>query len=54
MGIPPTDKSFKVQGIDIVEVRDGQFVAHWGITDQAAMMEQLGLAPQMCSIPKSS
>ena len=47
MGIPPTDKTFKVQVIDIVEVRDGQFVAHWGITDQAAMMEQLGLAPEM-------
>lgn len=44
MGIPPTGKSFKVQAIDIVRVRDGQFVEHWGVTDQAAMMEQLGLA----------
>ena len=47
MGIPPTDKSFKVQVIDIIEIHDGKATAHWGVTDQAAMMEQLGLAPEM-------
>lgn len=47
MGIPPTDRSFKIQFIDIIEVRDGMATAHWGLTDQAAMMEQLGLAPDM-------
>jgi steroid delta-isomerase-like uncharacterized protein len=43
MGIPPTSNSFKVQFIDIIEIRDGKATAHWGITDQAAMMQQLGL-----------
>jgi steroid delta-isomerase-like uncharacterized protein len=43
MGIPPTDNSFKVQFIDIIEFRDGIATAHWGVTDQAAMMQQLGL-----------
>lgn len=47
MGIPPTNKAFKVQAIDIIEVHDGKATAHWGQTDQAAMMEQLGLAPEM-------
>lgn len=47
MGIPPTDGNVKVQFIDIIEFRDGMATAHWGITDQAAMMEQLGLVPDM-------
>lgn len=47
MGIPPTNKSFSVQFIDIIEIHDGKATAHWGITDQAAMMGQLGLAPEM-------
>ena len=37
MGIPPTNKGFKVQVIDIIEVRDGKATAHWGQTDQAAI-----------------
>ena len=45
MGVPPTNKSFKVQVIDIIDIRDGRASAHWGLTDQAAMMEQLGIAP---------
>ena len=47
MGMPPTNKGFKVQAIDIIEVHDGKATAHWGQTDQAAIMEQLGLAPEM-------
>ncbi len=47
MGIPATNKSFAVGFIDILEVHDGRATAHWGITDQGAMMQQLGLAPEM-------
>jgi steroid delta-isomerase-like uncharacterized protein len=47
MGIPPTNRSFSVQFIDIIEIHDGKATAHWGVTDQAAMMGQLGLAPEM-------
>ena len=47
MGMPPTNKSFKIQFIDILEIHDGQGTAHWGMTDQAALMQQLGLAPEM-------
>ncbi len=47
MGIPPTSKSVDIQVIDILEFRDGLATAHWGSMDQAAMMEQLGLAPPM-------
>jgi steroid delta-isomerase-like uncharacterized protein len=47
MGIPPTNKSIEVQSIDIIEIHDGKATEHWGITDQGAMMEQLGIAPEM-------
>jgi len=47
MGIPATSKSFEVAFIDILEIHDGQATAHWGLTDQGAMMQQLGLAPEM-------
>lgn len=45
MGIPATNNSFSIQAIDIVQFRDGKAIAHWGVTDQVAMMEQLGLSP---------
>ena len=47
MGIPATNKSFEVAFIDILEVHNGQATEHWGQTDQGAMMQQLGLAPEM-------
>lgn len=43
MGIPPTGRTFDIAVIDIVEFRDGKGVAHWGVMDQAAMMQQLGV-----------
>ncbi len=44
MGIPPTGNGFDIPVIDIVEFREGKAVAHWGVMDNAAMMEQLGVA----------
>ena len=44
MGIPPTGKRFDVAVIDIIEFRNDQAIAHWGVMDNAAMMEQLGVA----------
>ena len=29
MGIPPTNKSFEVQFMDIVEIHDGKPTEHW-------------------------
>jgi steroid delta-isomerase-like uncharacterized protein len=43
MGIPATGNAVDISVIDIVEFRDGKAVAHWGIMDQAAMMQQLGV-----------
>ena len=42
MGIAPTGKSISVQAIDIVRFENGKVTDHWGVTDTAGMMEQLG------------
>lgn len=46
MDIPATGKRFEIQAIDIVRFEGDRVAEHWGVTDQAAMMEQLGVAPQ--------
>jgi steroid delta-isomerase-like uncharacterized protein len=44
MGIPATGKSVSVTVIDILRVSGGQVAEHWGATDTAGMMQQLGVA----------
>ena len=45
MGVPPTGKSISINVIDIIRIAEGQFVEHWGVMDQMAMMQQLGVMP---------
>lgn len=46
MGIPPTGKQIDVQLIDIIRFgSDGRAREHWGVFDQLAMMQQLGVIP---------
>ena len=45
MGIPATGKTVAIEGIDIIRFANGKAVEHWGVFDNAAMMEQLGVAP---------
>jgi steroid delta-isomerase-like uncharacterized protein len=45
MGIPATGKSVRVQAIDMVRFENGKMMEHWGATDTAGMMEQLGVMP---------
>lgn len=42
MGEPASGNKIEVNVIDIVRFRDDQMIEHWGITDTAAMMEQMG------------
>lgn len=46
MGIPATGKSISIEVIDIVRIEGGKFVEHWGIMDNMAMMQQLGVVPE--------
>ena len=43
MGIPPTGNRISIGVIDIIRVADGMLVEHWGVMDQATMMQQLGM-----------
>ena len=46
MGIPATGKSASVNLIDITRFGDdGLAREHWGVVDQLAMMQQLGVIP---------
>ncbi|MBS1911708.1 MAG: ester cyclase [Bacteroidetes bacterium] len=45
MGTPATNKAVKVEGIDIIRIKDGKAVEHWGQMDLGAMMTQLGMMP---------
>ena len=49
MGMKPTGKSIKVEGFDLVRIENSKMVEHWGVTDNNAMMMQLGMmkAPGM-------
>jgi steroid delta-isomerase-like uncharacterized protein len=45
MGAPASGKSFKMMIVDIVRIKDGKAVEHWGGGDDLGMMQQLGIAP---------
>lgn len=45
MGMPATGNRFEINVIDILQFRGDKVVAHWGVMDSAAMMEQLGAGP---------
>ena len=42
MEMPATGKTINVRTVDILRIKDGKAVEHWGVTDALAMMEQLG------------
>jgi steroid delta-isomerase-like uncharacterized protein len=44
-GMPPTGKSFSIQGMDISRFEKGMIVEHWGVTDALSLMQQLGAMP---------
>jgi steroid delta-isomerase-like uncharacterized protein len=45
MGIPPTGKPVSIEVIDIIRLKDGKGVEHWGLMDNMGMMQQLGVVP---------
>lgn len=48
MGVAATGKRVEVEMIDIIRFgSDGKAVEHWGIADNMAMMQQLGVVPEM-------
>ena len=40
-GVPATNKNAVMEVIDIIRLRDGKFVEHWGILDTQGLMSQI-------------
>lgn len=41
LGVPATDKVISIEVIDIVRVRDGKYLEHWGITTLSEILTGL-------------
>jgi steroid delta-isomerase-like uncharacterized protein len=42
MNIPPKGNHVEFEVFDVLQFRDDKVVAHWGVMDMAAVMEQMG------------
>lgn len=47
MGMPPTGKTVHVPGIELYRIQNGLIVEFWRHDDDAGLMRQLGMLPQM-------
>ncbi len=45
MGIPPTNRSYEIAGIDFHRLAAGRLAEHWHVVDQLSQLQQLGLLP---------
>ena len=41
LGTKPTNKDVVMEVIDIIQLRDGKYIAHWGILDLHGLMAQI-------------
>ncbi len=46
MGIEPTGSPVRFLVMDIVRLRGGQIVEHWGLVDQLGLLQQIGAVEQ--------
>jgi steroid delta-isomerase-like uncharacterized protein len=46
MGVPASDKQFEIEAIDLIRIEDGKCAEHWGVTDNMALMQQIGAIPE--------
>ena len=42
LGIPASGRRIEIDGTDILRVRDGRIVEHWGLTNTVGALEQVG------------
>src|SRR5262249_61636625 len=47
MGRPRSGKQVRFDSVDVMRVRDGQIVAHWGVGDLLGLLQQLGIVPPL-------
>jgi steroid delta-isomerase-like uncharacterized protein len=46
MGVPASGKSFEIDAIDMVRFEGSRCAEHWGVTDNMALMMQIGAVPE--------
>lgn len=46
MGMPATGKRMDAPIMDCLRFENGKCIEHWGVTDNLAMMKQLGMIPE--------
>jgi steroid delta-isomerase-like uncharacterized protein len=46
MGVPASGKSFEIEAIDMVRFEGSRCAEHWGVTDNMALMMQIGAVPE--------
>jgi steroid delta-isomerase-like uncharacterized protein len=42
LGVPATGRRVAIDGTDVVRVRDGRIVEHWGLTNTVGLLQQVG------------
>ena len=45
MGIEPTNKRVTFNAIDIIRIKEGKAIEHWGIRDNSSLLQQLTFDP---------
>jgi predicted ester cyclase len=45
LGVAPTGRRVRYEGMDILRFREGKMVEHWTVTDDLGLMQQLGVVP---------
>ena len=46
LGMPATNKTVTMAVFDLMRLRDGKVTEHWGVSDMASLMQQLGAIPE--------
>jgi steroid delta-isomerase-like uncharacterized protein len=45
LGLAPTGRRIHFEAVDVMRVRDGKIVEHWGVANLFSLMQQLGAWP---------
>jgi predicted ester cyclase len=45
LGLAPTGRRIRFEAVDVMRVRDGKVVEHWGVANLFSLMQQLGAWP---------
>lgn len=45
LGVPPTGKTYVINGVDIFRLQDGRLAEHWDVVDVFGLMTQIGVLP---------